>query len=132
MGKAKTEAHLEINPDIKPVFCKARLVPLALRPLVEKELDHQIEAGILKPCKSSQWAAPLMTIMKPDGKSVRLCGSYNLTVNRASQLEQYPLPKVDELLTQLSGGKNFSVIDLEQAYLQIPLAEASLYGCEHT
>ena len=125
LGKAKTEAHLEINPDIKPVFCKARPVPLALRPLVEKELDRQIEAGILKPCKSSQWAAPLVTIMKPDGKSVRLCGSYNLTVNRASQLEQYPLPKVDELLTQLSGGKNFSVIDLEQAYLQIPLAEAS-------
>ena len=109
MGKARTEAQLVINPDTNPVFCKPRPIPLALRPQVEKELNRQIEAGILKPCKTSQWAAPLVTIMKPDG-SVRLCGSYNLTVNRACQLEQYPLPKVDELITQLAGGEKFSVI----------------------
>ncbi|XP_077970550.1 uncharacterized protein LOC144425109 [Styela clava] len=125
LGCAKTEAKLEIDDSVKPKFCKPRPVPLALKELVEAELDRQVEIGVLKPCKTSDWAAPMVTVLKADQKSVRLCGSYDLTVNKASRLEQYPLPKVDELLTKFAGGEKFSVIDLKEAYLQIPLAEES-------
>nr|XP_039271121.1 uncharacterized protein K02A2.6-like [Styela clava] len=125
LGCAKTEAKLEIDDSVKPKFYKPRPVPLALKELVEAELDRQVEIGVLKPCKTSDWAAPMVTVLKADQKSVRLCGSYDLTVNKASRLEQYPLPKVDELLTKFAGGEKFSVIDLKEAYLQIPLAEES-------
>nr|XP_039254335.1 uncharacterized protein K02A2.6-like [Styela clava] len=125
LGCAKTEAKLEIDYSVKPKFYKPRPVPLALKELVEAELDRQVEIGVLKPCKTSDWAAPMVTVLKVDQKSVRLCGSYDLTVNKASRLEQYPLPMVDELLTKFAGGEKFSVIDLKEAYLQIPLAEES-------
>ncbi|XP_077967758.1 uncharacterized protein LOC120345656 [Styela clava] len=125
LGCAKTEAKLEIDDSVRPKFYKPRPVPLALKELVEAELDRQVEIGVLKPCKTSDWAAPMVTVLKADQKSVRLCGSYDLTVNKASRLEQYPLPKVDELLTKFAGGEKFSVIDLKEAYLQLPLAEES-------
>lgn len=65
-----------------------------------------------------------MPVMKPDG-SVRICGDYKLTVNQVVELNKYPLPKVDELFSTLSGGKFFTKLDLSQAYLQLPVEKGS-------
>ena len=40
-------------------------------------------------------------------------------------VDQYPLPRVKDLMSQLSGGQKFSKIDLSQAYQQVQLGEAS-------
>ena len=124
LGKCNTTVSLDIDPSATPQFYKARPVPLAIREKVDQELDRQVEEGTLVPVKSSEWAAPLVCLLKSSG-SVRLCGSFDLTVNKASKVEQYPLPNVSELLTKLAGGKKFSIIDLKEAYMQVPLDEAS-------
>lgn len=36
-------------------------------------------------------------------------------------MEEYPLPRIEDIYAGLSGGKHFSVIDLRQAYLQMEL-----------
>ena len=59
------------------------------------------------------------------GGGVKLCGDYKLTVNQAGPVDSYPLPRVDELLASLWGGKYFSKLDLLQAYLQLLLDEQS-------
>ena len=46
-------------------------------------------------------------------------------MNQVSQIESYLLPKVDELFASLAGGQQFSKLDLAQAYLQLPLDDAS-------
>ena len=125
LGCTSKVASLDVDLNMKPIFYKARPVPLALKPMVEAELERQIQSGVLRPVESAEWAAPMVTILKRDQKSVRLCGSYNLTVNKVSKLQQYPLPKVEELLTKLAGGEKFTKIDLREAYLQVPLDEAS-------
>ena len=58
--------------------------------------------------------------MKPDG-SIRICGDYKLTANKAAKTESYPLPKVEDIFSSLSGGKLFTTLDLAHAYNQIPL-----------
>ena len=112
-----------VDSSVPPKFYPARPVPLALRAMVDEELDRQVEAGVLVPVRTAQWAAPTVTVLKSDQKSVRICGSYDLTVNKAICLDQYPLPRVDELLTKLAGGKSFSIVDLKAAYLQVPIDE---------
>ena len=116
--------HLEVDTSVTPRFFKHRPPPFALREAIETEIDRQVSAGILRPVESSRWAAPVVPVKKRDG-SVRLCGSYDVTVNVASPLERYPLPRVEELFTTLSGGRQFTKIDLAEAYLQFELDEAS-------
>ena len=46
-------------------------------------------------------------------------------VNQAAKLETYPLPKIDDLLTSLAGGKTFTKLDLAHAYQQVELEKDS-------
>jgi len=48
-----------------------------------------------------------------------------MTVNQASKLDAYPIPKVEDLFAKLSRGKRFSKLDLSQAFLQLELDEQS-------
>ena len=46
-------------------------------------------------------------------------------MNQAARIDSYPLPKIYDLFESLAGGQTFSKLDLANAYLQIPLDEAS-------
>ena len=125
LGKIKgVQASLHVNPEAQPRFYKPRPVPYALRKKVEKELDQLEEEGVILPVQHSEWAAPIVPVLKPNG-TVRICGDYKLTANTATQTEVYPLPQIEDLFASLAGGKVFSKLDLSNAYLQLPLAEAS-------
>lgn len=121
LGQLKgTTANIHVNPEAQPRFYKPRRLPFAVKPLVEAELQRLVEEKIIEPVQFSEWAAPIVPVRKPDG-SIRICGDYKLTVNRASSVEQYPIPKVDDLFAQLAGGQKFSKLDMSHAYQQIML-----------
>ena len=125
LGKVKgTTAKIHVDPDAMPRFFKARSVPFTMQQKVEKELERLQEQGIIEPIQFSDWAAPIVPVTKPDG-SVRICGDYKVTVNRVAKLDKYPIPKIDDLFTSLSGGKRFTKLDLSHAYQQIELDEDS-------
>ena len=118
------EAKIHIDPQAKPIFYKARTVPLAFRQKVERELERLEKQGIIEPVQFSDWAAPIVPVEKRDG-NIRICGDYKLTVNQAAQTEVYPIPLIQEIFASLSGGKTFSKLDLSHAYQQVKLEEAS-------
>ncbi len=92
---------------------------------VDEELDMLVENDILEPVQYSEWAAPVVAVWKPDRKAIRLCGDFKQTVNRASKLDRYPIPKIEDLLATLKGGRYFSKLDLQHAYQQLKLDEES-------
>ncbi|XP_013163468.1 PREDICTED: uncharacterized protein K02A2.6-like [Papilio xuthus] len=65
-------------------------------------------------------AEELLPIIKPSGE-IRICGDYKSTINPKLKIDQYPLPRIEELFAALSGGQEFSKIDLTTAYMQVPL-----------
>ena len=73
---------------------------------------------IIEKVEHSQWATPTVPIVKPNG-DLRIWDDYSVTINKFSVLEQYPVPTLEELLSKLSGGKRFIMIDLSQAYHQL-------------
>ena len=95
-----------------------------MKPLVEDELDCLEKMGVLEKVRYSQWATPLVVVPKKDGR-VCLCGDYKVTLNQALDIEQYPLPKPEDLFAALAGGDKFSVLDLSQAYQQLLLDDES-------
>ena len=96
-----------------------------MRTKVEKELERLTKEGIIEPVQYAEWAAPIVPVLKSDKTSVRICGDFKLTVNQASKLDRYPIPKVEDLFATLAGGKSFTKLDLSQAYQQIELEETS-------
>ena len=118
------EAKLYIK-NTKPIFCKSHPVPYATRSQVEAELEKLVKQKILEPVTFSDWAAFIVPVMKADKKSIRICGDFKLTLNSACSMDHYPIPKIEDLFTKLSGGVLFSIIDLSQAYQQLELDEES-------
>ena len=51
----------------------------------------------------SNWAAPIVAVPKPNG-TVCICGDYKVTVNPVLQVDQYPVPKAEDLFASLAGG----------------------------
>ena len=96
-----------------------------MRSLVEEELKKLEHDGIIEAVQFSEWAAPIVPVLKSDKKSVRICGDFKQTVNRAAKLDRYPIPKIEDLFASLTGGQKFSKLDLSQAYNQIVLDEES-------
>ncbi|XP_058038754.1 uncharacterized protein K02A2.6-like [Ahaetulla prasina] len=121
LGKYKgTPISFNLDPQVAPIRIKARRVPFALKPKIDKEIDKLIRQGILVPVDHAKWETPIVTPVKPDG-SVRICADYKATLNKALQKSAYPVPVVQHLLHSLGQGQIFAKLDLAQAYQQLPV-----------
>ena len=116
-----TEVTLRVEDDA-PVYMKHTQCHLLEQfdvSLDKLESEDIIEQGELQP-----WASPTVPVRKPHG-SIRICADYSKTIKANSDLERYPLPTIEEIRTKLSGGQEFSTLDLSQAYHQLELEENS-------
>ena len=77
-----------------------------MRQKVEEELGRLVAEGILEPVEFSEWAAPIVVVLKSDQKSVGICGDFRMTVNPVSKLDKYPIPKVEDLFASLEKGED--------------------------
>ena len=83
---------------------------------VEEELERLEKEGIIELVQFADWAAQIVAVLKADGKSVRICGDFKVTINQTSKLDHYPIPKIEDLLTQFARGKSSTTLDTSQAY----------------
>lgn len=118
------KAEVQVNEDTQPVFFRPRPVPYALKDKVAEQLDKLERNGVISKIDRSDWAAPIVVVPKQD-KSIRICGDYKVTVNKAIKQEVYPLPTADDLFATLAGGETFTKLDLSSAYQQLELTDES-------
>ncbi|KAL5479520.1 hypothetical protein EMCRGX_G023048 [Ephydatia muelleri] len=114
------KVKLYVDSSHQPRLFKPRSVPFALRERFEAELDRLHKVGVIEPVQFSDWAAPIVPVVKSDG-SVRICGDYKLTVNSAACTESYPLPRIEDLLASINNGRIFSKLDFSNAFQQLEL-----------
>jgi len=62
----------------------------------------------------AEWAAPIMPVLKPNGKSLRICENFNVIIDKASKLDHYPIPKIEDLFATIAYRKRFSKLDMSQ------------------
>ena len=118
------KVKLHVEPGAVPKFCRARTPPYAMRAGIEDELNRLQRENIITPVEHSEWATPIVPILKKD-KSVRICGDYKTTVNRVSPGDCHPIPLVEDLAQSLAGGEKYSKIDFSHAYTQCELDDQS-------
>lgn len=116
---AEMEIHLT---DSSPVVYRPYRMAYSERKLVQDMVSDMVEHGIVRE-SSSPFASPIVLVKKKSGEK-RLCVDYR-ALNSRTKRDHYPLPRIDDLLDQLSGQSLFTSLDLASGYHQIPIAEQS-------
>jgi len=111
------KAKIYVDSTAQPKYCNAR-------PKIEDELMRLVADGSIEPVQFSEWVTPVVPIVKSNGE-VRICGDYKATVNQASRLDNYPIPKTEDLLATIGGGEKYSKLEMSQAYQQLLLDDKS-------
>lgn len=118
------KAKIHVEPGTRPIFYKAFPVALSMKTDVGKKLDQLEKDKIISKVTHSDWASPIVCLRKSTS-GIRVCANYKLTVNKVSPVEQYPIPKVEEIISTVSGGTHFTKLDMKAAYDQFELDEES-------
>jgi hypothetical protein len=108
------------TPPSRPTY---RLTSEELAEL-KSTLDHLLSKGFIQP-SVSPFGAPIMFVKKKDGTR-RMVIDYR-GINAITIKNKYPLPRIDELLDQLSGAKYFSKLDLMSGYHQIRIKASDVH-----
>jgi hypothetical protein len=117
--------EIRLRDDAQPsALYTPQKIPFPLRDSVQKELERMESLGVISKVETpTEWCAGMVVVPKKDG-TVRICIDLK-SLNSSVLRETHPLPKVDDLLAQLSGSKLFSKLDANSGFWQIPLAEHS-------
>ena len=62
-----TKVTLQVDASVQAKFCKARPVPLAMQKKAAAELDRLEASGVIEKVTFSEWAAPIVPVLKQDG-----------------------------------------------------------------
>jgi Reverse transcriptase (RNA-dependent DNA polymerase)/RNase H-like domain found in reverse transcriptase/Integrase zinc binding domain/Retroviral aspartyl protease/Chromo (CHRromatin Organisation MOdifier) domain len=114
---ARQTGHtIELIEGAKPMFRPLyRLSPFEHEE-VRTQITDLLDKGWIEP-SSSPFGAPILFVQKKD-KSLRMCVDYR-ALNQQTVKNRYALPRIDDLIDQLSGAQYFTSLDLAQGYHQI-------------
>ena len=100
--------------------------PIALKPyyrrsplekeFIKEEIDRMLKENIISP-SDSPWSAPVVVAKKKNGK-FRFCVDYR-QLNQITIKDQYPLPRINDLLDTFGKAKYFSTLDLTCGYWHV-------------
>ena len=75
LGQVKGyKAKILVDSKATPKYMKARRIPHYYREKVVKELNQLVEKGTLEPVEHSDWASPIVAVLKPDKENEQICG----------------------------------------------------------
>ena len=83
---------------------------------IARLLSEMQRNRVIQP-SNSPWASPVVLVKKRDGTN-RFCVDYR-ALNAVMKTDSFPLPRIEDLLDQLSESKYFSTLDLASGFWQI-------------
>ena len=92
-----------------PVAQQRYRCPYYLQDELKRIVFENVDKGLMEPC-SSPWAAPVLLVKKKNGAWRLVCDYRRL--NDVTTSDCYPLPRIDDLVTNLSKSKIFSCANL--------------------
>jgi hypothetical protein len=111
-------------PDCKPIASRSRRFSKEDQEFINQEVTKLLSEGIIEPT-ITPWRAQIVVSKDPSNRhKKRLCIDYSQTINQYTELDAYPLPRIDDMINNLAQYKVFSTFDLKSAYHQVPIKES--------
>jgi hypothetical protein len=119
-GQMATEASFTVKG--RPMVMKQR--PLSEEMLVEfkKQVDDMLAKGVIRESKSPWGAVPVFVRKK--GGEWRMALDYR-RLNQTLVFDAYPLPRLWDMVTSLSGYKLYTALDANWGFWNLKLSEES-------
>lgn len=115
------EMKIELTDD-RPVVYRPYRLSYSEREQVRNIINELLENDIIQE-SDSDFASPILMVKKKTGEQ-RLCVDFR-ALNNKTRKDCFPLPLIDDQLTNLSGNSYFTTLDLASGYYQVPMAEES-------
>jgi len=110
--------HKIIVKESSPIKQVPRRIPFRMREEVNGIIEDMRKQGVIEESQSP-WVSPAVLVRKKDG-TIQFCVDYR-KLNAVTKKDSYPLPRIDDILDQLSGNSWFSTLDLKSGYWQIKI-----------
>ncbi|CAB3984367.1 Transposon Ty3-G Gag-Pol poly, partial [Paramuricea clavata] len=125
LGEVDGDFSIKLKPDSKPfALTTPRRVAIPLLNKVKAELEKIENLGVIsKVYVPTEWCAGMVVVPKLHG-NIRICVDL-MKLNENVLRETYPLPKIDNLLAQISESKIFTKLDCNSGFWQEKLDEQS-------
>lgn len=105
-----------------PIYSSPSRLPPPEQKIVKEQVDLWLKGGIIRK-SSSQYCSRVVLADKKDG-SKRMCIDYR-RINKICFKDRFPVPNMEDLIDCLSGSSVFSVLDIKNAFLHVPIEEES-------
>ncbi|KMQ85049.1 krab-a domain-containing protein [Lasius niger] len=115
-GNCEIVKHVINIKDSSPIKQVPRPISIHMQKEVDEIIEEMKEQKVIKESQSP-WVSPAVLVRKKDG-TIRFCVDYR-RLNAVTIKD--PLPRIDDILDQLSGNSWFSTLDLKSGYWQIKI-----------
>ena len=121
--------HITLDPAAEPVIHPPCQVPVHLKDLYRREIDNLLKLGVIMPVeKPTDWVNSIVlsetTNSKGEITKLRVCLDLR-DLNKWIKREHYRTKTIDEVVSELSDAKFFTVVDAKKRYWHVPLDEES-------
>ncbi|XP_062415795.1 uncharacterized protein LOC134107860 [Pungitius pungitius] len=117
-GRTDLVQHRIHTGDAAPIRERYRPLPPLMYKEMKNLLAEMLEKGVIRE-SCSPWAAPIVLVKKKDG-NWRFCVDYR-KLNAVTHKDAFPLPRIEETLTNLTRAEWFSTLDLASGYWQVEM-----------
>ena len=127
VGRLKNyQVKFYVDESVAPVAERRRPVPFHLREKRNQALDAMEAEGLIEEHHGpAPWISNTVLSPKDDGRTRVTCDMQK--ANKAIQSTNIPIPRVEEIKSELSGSKVFSKLDFKSAFHQLEIDEGSRY-----
>ncbi|MCG7868790.1 MAG: hypothetical protein JAY74_20765, partial [Candidatus Thiodiazotropha taylori] len=127
VGVLPGTCKLYLKDNAVPVVNPPRRVPEALKSRFKNELDRmEKDCIIARVTQPTDWVNSVVLVEKPATSKLRVCLDPKI-LNDSIRRPHYQMPTLDDVVSQLSGAKIFSKLDITHAYWSLKLDEESSY-----
>jgi hypothetical protein len=124
LGPCQIREHKIKTKDDDPIYIPPYRKSEAEREIIRREIQEMLDAKIIRK-SNSPWSSPCLLVPKKNTTKKRLVIDYR-PLNAKTIQQNWPIPRVLDILDRLSGSIWFTVLDLKSGYWQVLMSQDSI------
>jgi len=118
----------KLSPHAKPITTKSRRFSYEDQVFIREAVEKLLSDGVIRP-SASPWRAQVLVKNEENRNKKRLYIDCPQTTSIYTELDAYPLPRINDMVNNLAKYSVFSTFDLRTAYHQIKITDSE---CKYT